>query len=540
MMGRIFESAQEVFTWVSPSFKDSSLAIQVFQNWSNVELSTIDPSEQLQEIPDAFDPRAFQAVERLFDCEYWFRIWVYQEVVLARKATLVCGPDRIGWDRLMKAVQNWTRLQEPELGYISLAQHILLKRTGYDKMVSMCLHRLARLSRTVGTTWKSEAKLLDLDTLLERTRHMKSTDPRDKIYAMLGAVDIYFPISVDYRKSTEEVYTQYAQAFIERRESLDLVTGAGMGRVNASPSLRLPTWVPDLRAIPRDANPFPFNKYLYKASGPEKPVTSFSKNGSILHADGFMIDMVARALPYQCSPAYRLDWRDLAVGSCPATFPSGITVYQAFFRTMTAQHSQMDFINPSTPQKRDFHDLAIGFMSFLGYQLYIFPDRAFNSENQDEVAAALVPFQSHIKAFIQWSGIIPEDLTTVSERSLLAPLLGPESSELSRSWSETFLDSTYCSDLSPYEYKYRRQEARAATRRSFFVTPRGYMGLGPMSIQPGDAICILYGCDRPLILRRDGQLFAIIGECYVDGIMFGEALQGVKAGQFEERTFNIK
>ena len=63
--------------------------------------------------------------------------------------------------------------------------------------------------------------------------------------------------------------------------------------------------------------------------------------------------------------------------------------------------------------------------------------------------------------------------------------------------------------------------------RVFFRTRNGYIGLAPSSIKSGDQACVVLGCRSPLILRpTNDQSYMVIGECYIDGFMDGEALLG--------------
>jgi hypothetical protein len=45
------------------------------------------------------------------------------------------------------------------------------------------------------------------------------------------------------------------------------------------------------------------------------------------------------------------------------------------------------------------------------------------------------------------------------------------------------------------------------------------------------------GCDVPLILRPVENHFVLIGDCCVEGIMQGEAMDFVKNGKVEMREF---
>ena len=61
--------------------------------------------------------------------------------------------------------------------------------------------------------------------------------------------------------------------------------------------------------------------------------------------------------------------------------------------------------------------------------------------------------------------------------------------------------------------------------RKLFISESGHMGLCPESTEPADVICIIFGADVPFVLRplQNGH-FLIVGECYVDGFMDGQAI----------------
>lgn len=65
---------------------------------------------------------------------------------------------------------------------------------------------------------------------------------------------------------------------------------------------------------------------------------------------------------------------------------------------------------------------------------------------------------------------------------------------------------------------------RASVGSRIFRTNSGYIGTAPTYAMPGDVVCVLYGGQTPFILRRKAERYQFIGECYVHGIMEGEAL----------------
>jgi hypothetical protein len=46
----------------------------------------------------------------------------------------------------------------------------------------------------------------------------------------------------------------------------------------------------------------------------------------------------------------------------------------------------------------------------------------------------------------------------------------------------------------------------------------------PVEAKVGDYVCIIPGCAVPFIVREDDEKYVLIGECYIHGIMDGEAM----------------
>ena len=59
--------------------------------------------------------------------------------------------------------------------------------------------------------------------------------------------------------------------------------------------------------------------------------------------------------------------------------------------------------------------------------------------------------------------------------------------------------------------------------RRFFVTAGGYFGVGPRETQVGDTVLILQNHAAPVVAFSGLQQWKIVGECYIYGIMKGEA-----------------
>jgi len=71
------------------------------------------------------------------------------------------------------------------------------------------------------------------------------------------------------------------------------------------------------------------------------------------------------------------------------------------------------------------------------------------------------------------------------------------------------------------------------------VTPHGFTGIGAPNVQKGDKICVLLGCDIPLIIRQVNNHYVVVGDCFVYGIMKGEAMKDIEESKLDLETFNF-
>lgn len=74
--------------------------------------------------------------------------------------------------------------------------------------------------------------------------------------------------------------------------------------------------------------------------------------------------------------------------------------------------------------------------------------------------------------------------------------------------------------------RYQLNISQLVEGRRFCASSRKYLGWVPGFAQVGDLICIFKGGNVPFVLRHaEGDNYKLIGECYIQGIMNGEALK---------------
>jgi hypothetical protein len=76
--------------------------------------------------------------------------------------------------------------------------------------------------------------------------------------------------------------------------------------------------------------------------------------------------------------------------------------------------------------------------------------------------------------------------------------------------------------------------------RMMMTTKKGYVDFVPKRSRAGDLVFVLMGSDVPLVLRRcEEGMYRLVGECYVHGIMEGEAMDAFGKGEHVLETVTL-
>jgi hypothetical protein len=226
------------------------------------------------------DKATIQALVDLFCRDWWKRTWIIQEVASARKATIVCGLRTLRLDQLEDAVDHIQYLVNDHEGKtdspylqtdyqrIRMLQGIL----GFDSLPAIRAQRYSLLF------------------LLNQFSHHDATDPKDKVYGLLGLAQDVLTISPDYKKSVRKVYMDAARKIIETNNDLNILRSCLFS--NASTNINLPSWVPDwtikqVRSVSGTASSRePFHLI---GDSEQRQVGVFSASGETLEVHGLSV-----------------------------------------------------------------------------------------------------------------------------------------------------------------------------------------------------------------------------------------------------------
>ncbi|KAH9208817.1 heterokaryon incompatibility protein-domain-containing protein [Leptodontidium sp. 2 PMI_412] len=225
----------------------------------------------------------------------WFRrLWVIQELIMAKNALVVCGRMKIWWAALSGAASAIGRYTGTA-GDLPVERYPFIYRMGHDYV---------KYAGLVGISRR------DLISIIHATRYSRVTDPRDRLFAIRGLVERpeEADFDVDYSKECHVIFRDWARSYIERTRKLQ-VLNACLG--NQSRDENLPSWVPDLRMwhyIDPDIFSRSFRVYQrdrdnsipYAASGallcPEMPVDETS---TFLSLSGLKVGKIAKIISYE-------------------------------------------------------------------------------------------------------------------------------------------------------------------------------------------------------------------------------------------------
>jgi hypothetical protein len=126
------------------------------------------------------------------------------------------------------------------------------------------------------------------------------------------------------------------------------------------------------------------------------------------------------------------------------------------------------------------------------------------------------------------------------ERTIYAKPNGPVKEDFEEVAGYPFLGRDVISGLKRvWGNEFRSKLVRSGRR--FWFSKKGYMGLVPSQTREDDLICVLLRLDSPVIIRREeDNCYIVIGECYVQRIMDGEAIKDLEDGRCKLREFVLK
>ena len=359
---------------------------------------------------------------------------------------------------------------------------------------------------------------------LQRARHVHFSDDRDRVFAFLGHFSVRLlhplgcgPVSImaDYTKTVEQTYIDVAVRILRAnpaaacivlaavqhpRHSLPSPRGTA-GQADTSLEAwpwdehRLPSWVPDWRWSEGIILAEPICPHRAHGDSTAK-LEIVEEDDLMLRAHGVEIDTIEA-----CSrPLLPRD----------------------FYGKKTSDQ-------PSTTIELLWHEIC--------------RKERFNLNDRylDGQAAFFAFMQTLSNGCVQAAGHECRPYHKVSDRVWLSKAAKyiMETLGTSDDLLEGVQSAAGCTERESDHEKWGRWAASASAGRIFARTERGYYVLGPAALKAGDVVCVLFGSKVPFCLRPMGSHYLLAGECYVHGLMKGEAIGMLARDELYEKIFDI-
>jgi hypothetical protein len=476
LMKDIYSKADAVRVWLGEATTGRDEAMEIL----NLSMDPKSPSDLLQLRLDGkpLQSNHLMMLADLFKRKWWRRTWIIQEFGLAKRVFFHCGT----------RVSTWEPLQILSLLVVMDGQIEDLQsrfgdafRIDFAPALFHCenLDILAAIYPETRDGPKNLAKFMDI---LAAGRNYSASDPRDHIYGFLGLAPGSFlqQFTLCYDQDPVPVYTDATIQLLKLCGSLDVL---GLTQATGISDVIVPTWVPAWSNIGPGPSAEELSNRTVRHACQRGQFSACGKSalffdvlgGSVLKLHSVRINRVCRT--------------SLALTSDDKiSFASGGKVWARFYGLASAEDGLPKYVTGGTRLDNFWRTLINDLRNGFGDPL------CERSSDQD--------FDSY------------------------------------RLWIREAKPLDWGAARTPASV-FQRDFAIACSGRRAFLTEKGYMGVGPTRIATGDDIYVLAGGSHPLVLRpfptaKRSNTFELVGDCYVHGIMDGEAVEGISTRDFED------
>ncbi len=429
----------------------------------------------------------------------WFdRVWVIQEVVVARSITVLYGNRQVAWESFTFIMETLVNHDIAEV--VGVFQHS--GESGVTRPVPLGETQAAFMA---GYREKfKKGQFYPLYDALRLFLAFKATKPRDKIFALLGLTESASDLNhiIDYKRSMSSILLEVADFILEKGYLLEVFHLAGIGWERAEADL--PSWVVDW-GMSRDPTSLAHSCHedhlQYRAAIQRRSVISRGNDKRHIRVRGQFIDCIREIGSTMGGP-------DMTVSNRPLEGLDDIIVWMKEAEDLAHKYAVDPYYNGQSLSE-------VVWRTVIG-------DRTWAARPAPrEYGVNIAKMKEALHALKSIVAVYGTDLNGLKEHP-------PDVDPLKGSFPTWDSLKAFMRDM----YNVAWLCGQPSFPRSFAVTNEGYVAMVPKGTRSGDIICTIWGAQVPFVLRSRGstadgrpESYHLVGECYVHGMMDGECFQ---------------
>lgn len=566
-MHEVYAQAENVCVWLGEGNEHTQETFEFLQeilNLQQLDDLVADP------IPTA---RRWALIVKLMTNRWFSRRWVIQELALSRQATVRWGTRDLSWSDFADAIALFmTKYEEIKRTSLDPADHFRgtdARALGANTIVHATMNLFRKSPEGL-----VQQRLLPLEILVSSLLlAFEASEPRDTVFAVLTlAKDSQFSsldpgakddprIAPDYDKCLLDVYADFIDYCIDKSHSLDIICRY-WALLPKKPSLKeslrsmassrtdtqeMPSWVPIIK---------------YSAFGEPDGVVRGRANGDSLVGGSERKGQLA----YNASAGLRA-WHKFGTYESVNPIPKVSKRSKTFPANLYNNTRGLTAEEPPKALPPTIHGPTSGTNATNASHVAHDPSTtAHRYDGTLSVKGFCLDTVERVSGRVMGSGIIPSDALELGGwvhdgpedqkvpdklwRTLVGDR-GPNGTSAPGWYRRTCLECLQHTDrqgdldtetlkntasTSSTQITFLEKVQPLVWGRRFFETSgrlrsqEPLFGLGGSNVKTGDVVCILFGCSVPVVLRKLSQGkdpdYAFIGECYLHGMMDGEAIPG--------------
>ena len=509
-MASIYRSADMVIAWLGEedvNTEESFVLIRTLATLCKDCRNQIMPKNMGSEafvniLGPLADGRVWNSLRQFWRRRYFKRAWVIQEVALAKKVIAKCGGHTLNWDNIVQVSRFLT--VTPWARFLNSGVHEPTDPDYSNHALPLYLNANSKLEKS--------GKCRALLYALIRARRFQCSDPRDKVYALLGlgadntkGKPRLQPVYGD--RSVVDTYVSTAIQILEDADDLLLLAHAEGQDFQMIEGL--PSWVPDWSCV-RGLGLGIVGYTRFTAAGNLPRSLKLDESNMSLALRGLRLDQVVQVGESEDEalinrkPAYFPGWISI-LSALPLVYHNGQSKSEVFWRTLitdTASRIPHPVRHPAAEEYR------FAFCDWLMRIVLRWMDE---------------PPSMKKKRFLE--GL---DRLAASDETGLLPSIADklDMGLTSDSLSDSLTNQVDTGSSNPPDADDYDAILSFSSQTRLLRTSANYLGLATTSVREGDSVWIVPGSRVPLVLRQADPRneYRLVGGVYIHGFMQGEAL----------------